>query len=52
MDELIKVSNLVKIYKKNAAVDNASFTIERGKIYGLLGPNGAPCMEGKESSLG
>lgn len=41
MDELIKVSNLVKIYKKNAAVDNASFTIERGKIYGLLGPNGA-----------
>ena len=41
MENLIEVSNLVKRYKNVAAVDNASFVIERGKIYGLLGPNGA-----------
>ena len=41
MENLIEVSNLVKRYKNVDAVDNASFVIERGKIYGLLGPNGA-----------
>jgi len=41
MEELIRVNNLVKIYNTNRAVDDASFVIEKGKIYGLLGPNGA-----------
>lgn len=41
MENLIEVNNLVKMYKNVAAVDNASFVIEKGKIYGLLGPNGA-----------
>lgn len=41
MEELLKVNNLTKRYGKTLAVDNASFTIEKGKIYGLLGPNGA-----------
>ena len=41
MEELIKVNNLTKVYGDNKAVDNASFVIEKGKIYGLLGPNGA-----------
>lgn len=38
---MIQVSNLTKKYGKNVAVDNVSFTIEKGHIYGLLGPNGA-----------
>lgn len=41
MEELIRVNNLTKVYGDNKAVDNASFVIEKGKIYGLLGPNGA-----------
>ena len=38
---MIKVSNLTKKYGNNLAVDNISFEIEKGKIYGFLGPNGA-----------
>ncbi len=38
---MIEISNLVKKYGDNVAVDNLSLTIEPGKIYGLLGPNGA-----------
>ncbi len=39
----IEVKNLVKKYTDVAipAVDNISFTIEKGSIFGLLGPNGA-----------
>ncbi len=39
----IEVKNLIKIYKGTAspAVNNISFTIEKGSIFGLLGPNGA-----------
>ncbi|MBR2906951.1 MAG: ABC transporter ATP-binding protein [Clostridia bacterium] len=38
---MIEVKNLTKKYGDFTAVDNVSFTIEKGKIYGLLGPNGA-----------
>ncbi len=38
---LIEVRNLVKQYGDFRAVDNVSFIIEKGKIYGFLGPNGA-----------
>lgn len=38
---LIKVENLVKRYGDNYAVNDISFTVEKGKIYGFLGPNGA-----------
>lgn len=38
---MIEVKNLTKKYGDNLAVDNLSFTIEKGKIYGFLGPNGA-----------
>ena len=39
----IEVRNLVKRYPKAVvnAVDNISFTVGRGEIFGLLGPNGA-----------
>ncbi len=38
---MIEVRNLVKRYGDRLAVDNLSFTAEKGKIYGFLGPNGA-----------
>ncbi|HHY10512.1 MAG TPA: ABC transporter ATP-binding protein [Firmicutes bacterium] len=38
---IIKVCNLKKAYGKIKAVENISFTVRRGEIFGLLGPNGA-----------
>lgn len=38
---MIEVKNLVKQYGDHLAVNNLSFKIEKGKIYGFLGPNGA-----------
>jgi ABC-2 type transport system ATP-binding protein len=35
------VQNLRKTYASVVAVDDLSFTVERGEIFGLLGPNGA-----------
>lgn len=37
----IKVENLTKKFNGFVAVDNVSFSIESGEIFGLLGPNGA-----------
>ena len=37
----ITVSNLTKIYGSQKAVNNISFTINKGEIVGFLGPNGA-----------
>jgi ABC-2 type transport system ATP-binding protein len=38
---VIEVKNLTKIYGNHVAVDDISFNLEPGKIYGFLGPNGA-----------
>ncbi len=38
---MIEISNLVKYYGDQKAVDNISFTVEKGEILGFLGPNGA-----------
>ena len=38
---MIEVSHLTKRYGAHLAVDDISFTVEDGCIYGLLGPNGA-----------
>ncbi len=40
-DYVIKVENLVKRFGELAAVDNISFNVARGEIFGFLGPNGA-----------
>ena len=37
----IKVDSLSKEFKKFKAIDNISFQIEEGEIFGFLGPNGA-----------
>jgi len=38
---LIEVTNLTKHYGDHIAVDNLSFTVKDGTVYGFLGPNGA-----------
>jgi ABC-2 type transport system ATP-binding protein len=38
---IIKVENLVKRYGNLTAVDDISFEVEEGTIFGFLGPNGA-----------
>lgn len=38
---MLKVENITKYYNKTKAVDNLSFTVEKGEIFGLLGENGA-----------
>ncbi len=43
----VNIQNLLKRYGELCAVDNLSFSVEKGEIYGLLGPNGA----GKSTTL-
>ena len=38
---MLKVENIVKYYGKNCAVNNLSFEVKNGEIFGLLGENGA-----------
>ena len=38
---MIEVKHLTQKYGTHLAVDDLSFTIEKGRIYGFLGPNGA-----------
>jgi ABC-2 type transport system ATP-binding protein len=52
MPAVIEVQNIRKSYGDTVAVDDVSFTVERGEIFGILGPNGAgktttvECIEG------
>jgi len=40
-DYIIKVENLIKRFGELAAVDDISFSVAPGEIFGFLGPNGA-----------
>lgn len=44
---ILKVSKLRKVYDDNIAVDDISFEVKKGEIFGILGPNGA----GKTTTL-
>jgi ABC-2 type transport system ATP-binding protein len=44
---IIEVKNLTKMFGKFIAVDDVSFNVKKGEIFGLLGPNGA----GKSTTL-
>jgi len=37
----VEVSNIVKSFVDKVAVDNLSFSVAQGEIFGLIGPNGA-----------
>ena len=41
MSKILEIENLVKYFATQKAVDDVSFSIEQGNIFGLLGPNGA-----------
>ena len=41
MSTILELQNLKKYYATQKAVDDISFSIEQGSIFGLLGPNGA-----------
>jgi ABC-2 type transport system ATP-binding protein len=41
MTTVIEVRNLHKAYGDTVAVDDVSFTVREGEIFGILGPNGA-----------
>ena len=45
--KVLQITNLTKQFKKIKAVDNISFNVQQGDIYGFLGPNGA----GKTTSI-
>jgi ABC-type multidrug transport system ATPase subunit len=45
---IIETEGLTKRYGKVLAVDAASFTVERGQVFGFLGPNGS----GKTTTIG
>ncbi len=47
MNTILKVDNLVKTYGKLQVLNNLSFEVQNGDIYGFLGPNGA----GKSTTL-
>ena len=44
---ILKVKNLTKVYDGKPVVDNISFEVKKGEIFGILGPNGA----GKTTTL-
>ena len=49
---ILEVTNLRKTYGSTVAVDDVSFSVEEGEVFGILGPNGAgktttvECIEG------
>ena len=58
MAAMITVDHLHKAYGRKVAVDDLSFSVERGEIFGILGPNGAgktttvECVQGLRNTDG
>ncbi len=52
MDSVVQVEGLRKVYGKTVAVEEVSFEVHKGEIFGMVGPNGAgktttiECLEG------
>ncbi|WHX39885.1 ABC transporter ATP-binding protein [Mesobacillus sp. AQ2] len=38
---VIEIKNLTKMYGKSRGIENVSFNVEEGEIFGFIGPNGA-----------
>ena len=41
MENILVIDNLTKLYKNGRGVKNINFTVNRGDVVGLLGPNGS-----------
>jgi len=48
MMKILAVNNLQKFYNKTKVINDLSFSIDQGDVYGILGPNGS----GKTTTLG
>ncbi|WP_068595222.1 ABC transporter ATP-binding protein [Vaginella massiliensis] len=48
MEKVLEINELSKRFGSLQAVDNVTFSVEKGNVYGLLGPNGS----GKSTTLG
>lgn len=48
MNKVLEIHQLTKRFGSFTAVNNISFSVEKGNVYGLLGPNGS----GKSTTLG
>lgn len=48
METILEIKSLTKKFGDLTAVNNLSFTIKKGNVYGILGPNGS----GKSTTLG
>ena len=48
MNSVLSIDNLSKSYGQVKAVQNLSFSVEKGSVFGILGPNGS----GKTTTLG
>ncbi|WP_334125777.1 ABC transporter ATP-binding protein [Empedobacter brevis] len=48
MNKVLEITQLTKKFGSFTAVNNVSFSVEKGNVYGLLGPNGS----GKSTTLG
>lgn len=48
MEKVLEINQLTKKFGRLTAVDNLSFSVNKGNVYGLLGPNGS----GKSTTLG
>ncbi|HYN32323.1 MAG TPA: ABC transporter ATP-binding protein [Ilumatobacteraceae bacterium] len=58
MEPVVTVEHLKKCYGDLVAVDDVTFTVERGEIFGILGPNGSgktttvECLQGLRQADG
>ncbi len=48
MEEILRIENLSKSYGHIRAVDNLNLSVNKGEVFGILGPNGS----GKTTTLG
>lgn len=39
--DIVRVNNITKRFNDKLVLDNISFSVKKGEIFGLIGPNGA-----------